>query len=63
MEMSTQYQQLVALAAEMVNSRTGDGCHYTASLVAQSHAQTVTDVVAFRADVRRAYLDLRQVRK
>ena len=61
--MNTEYQKLVAQAAELVNSRTGDGCHYTASLVAQSHAQTITDVVAFRADVRRAYLELRVPRR
>ena len=61
--MNTEYQKLVAQAAELVNSRTGDSCHYTASLVAQSHAQTITDVVAFRADVRRAYLELRAPRR
>lgn len=49
------YQQLVLHAVELM-VLDGDGFYSVASLVAQSHPATITDVFMFRSDVRHAYL-------
>lgn len=60
--MNTQYQALVAHAAEIVSMPNGDGVDTVAGYVAESHSQTIIDKRQFKNDVRRAYIALRMSR-